>query len=75
VNSFFRTHNDSFLIQLDLANAFNEISRTRIRNALVQHFPMLVRFFDLMHADNYSVHFGDYNIECTEGVLQGDTLG
>jgi hypothetical protein len=75
VNSYFRTYDDAFLIQLDLANAFNELSRTSIRSALVDRFPAFVKFFDLMHAGCYTVHFGDFTIDCWEGVLQGDPLG
>jgi len=75
VRSFLEQHDDAFVIQLDLANAFNEICRNRIRSAIAERFPLLLRFFDLMYRDDYKVVFGEHIIQCNEGVLQGDPLG
>jgi len=75
VRAFLEQHDDAFVIQLDLTNAFNEICRNKIRSVISERFPLLLRFFDLMYREQYNVVFGEHIIPCSEGVLQGDPLG
>jgi hypothetical protein len=64
------------VLNLDLSNAFNRISRAAIRTTLSEHFPSLLRYFDWSygHAAPLWYDGGLFTHSC-EGVRQGDPLG
>ena len=77
--SAFNPSGSHILLQLDLANMFNSISRTHIRTQLDLHFPQLTPFFDTLYTDANSCFYRDDNNNWLsflqpEGVTQGCSL-
>ena len=66
---------DHLLIKLDFSNAFNSLRRDSMREAIEQHMPGLLGYFDSAYGQSSHLQFGDYTIESAEGIQQGDPLG
>lgn len=75
LDSVLAMEDGAFAITFDFANAFNEVSRSAIRQELASFFPSLLRYFDLRYRDPSFVHFYSRSFSCSEGVRQGDPWG
>jgi hypothetical protein len=64
-------------VSLDIANAFNEVMRSRIRSVLCAEFPSLVPFFDVFYANPTKLYVNNFTTSLVgeEGVCQGDPWG
>jgi hypothetical protein len=63
-------------LNADISNAFNTISREKIRQQLQEHFPMLLPYFQSSYATGAPLYYkGDILAYSREGVRQGDPLG
>jgi hypothetical protein len=64
------------ILSLDLANAFNSISREKIRRTLAENFPDMLPYFVWAYQHSAPLYFGEEVLAySTEGVRQGDPLG
>ena len=74
---FLASSPEGVLVSLDLANAFNEVSRASIRQALCYAFPNLVPFFDAFYSRDVNLFVNNFTevVVCSEGVCQGDAWG
>jgi hypothetical protein len=66
---------NNIFIKLDFTNAFNSIRRGVVREAVSLHIPSLLGYFDSAYGQISNMTFGNYIIESSEGVQQGDPLG
>ena len=71
VDSLLECSKSSVLLTTDLANAFNEVSRDFIEAELKRHVPGALAYFRLRYGVATQVRFGEFFIECAEGVRQG----
>ena len=71
VESLLDVHPDSFVLNADWYNAFNETSRDAMENQLKEHIPNALPYFRLKYGEASRVHFGDFPMICEEGVRQG----
>ena len=74
---FLHRYPEGILVSLDLANAFNEVSRSSIRQALCKDFQNLVPFYDAFYSQDVRLYVNKFtdSIVCGEGVCQGDAWG
>jgi hypothetical protein len=64
------------VLNADLSNAFNTISRERIRQQLEEKFPALLPYFLGAYTEGAPLYYqGELLTHSTEGVRQGDPLG
>jgi len=64
------------VLSLDIKNAFNSLSRERIRRTLHNHLPYLLPYFQWAYKNETPLWFnGDLLAYSCEGVRQGDPLG
>jgi hypothetical protein len=64
------------VLSLDIKNAFNSLSRERIRQTLQNHLPYLLPYFQWAYKNETPLWFnGDLLAYSYEGVRQGDPLG
>jgi hypothetical protein len=63
-------------LTVDLSNAFNSISREKIRQQLELHFPSLLPYFHAAYTTGAPLYYrGEVLTYSMEGVRQGDPLG
>ena len=62
-------------IKLDFSNAFNCVSREQALSQVTERFPSLSRWAHWCYRNPSNLRFGDFVIQSTEGVQQGDPLG
>jgi hypothetical protein len=62
-------------VKLDIANAFNSVSREFIFRAVREFFPDLEGYVRAAYADHTCLFFGDFLLSSAAGVQQGDPLG
>jgi hypothetical protein len=68
--------NGKAIMTLDLANAFNSISRETIREVLEDKFPSMLPYFTWAYKGNAALWYrGELLASSQEGVRQGDPLG
>ena len=66
---------DKVTVKVDLANAFNSVSREAVLAEVRQHLPQLERWTQWSYGSHSNLHFGDHNLSSQTGVQQGDPLG
>jgi hypothetical protein len=66
---------DFMLMQYDLRNAYNNISRTRVRQVVMRYFPWMAPWVDYMYDRVSMGMFGEMEVPSSEGTQQGDPLG
>jgi hypothetical protein len=63
------------VLKVDLANAFNNVSRDAFLRIIDHCFPELSHFANLAYNHTPILRFGEHKILSAEGVQQGDPLG
>jgi len=66
---------DKAMVKLDFYNAFNNIRRDSMLEAVGEHIPQLLPFVISAYASDSILQFGEFTIASQEGVQQGDPLG
>jgi hypothetical protein len=66
---------DYVVLKVDLANAFNNVSRDGFLKIIDHCLPELSSFAKLVYDQQSFLHFGDTVLHSAEGVQQGDPLG
>src|ERR1043165_4560734 len=66
---------DHMFVKLDFMNAFNSVRRDVVREEVAAHIPELFGYFDSAYGAASSLAFGEFTIDSSEGVQQGDPLG
>jgi Reverse transcriptase (RNA-dependent DNA polymerase) len=66
---------DSILVKLDISNAFNSLSRTRMMTAVNDLIPEIAPYCHLAYAEMSQLQYGTYTIQSRVGPQQGDPLG
>ncbi len=66
---------DFALIEFDISNAFNEISRIFMRKVCFTYFPRIIKYFDLNYSNHSPIFFSNnLVISSQKGFQQGDGL-
>ena len=74
--SFIESHcNNTVLLKIDFANAFNSIYREKVLAAASEHLPSLIKYVHSSYGASSFLAFGDHLLLSEEGVQQGDPLG
>ncbi|KAL0224329.1 hypothetical protein P9112_003719 [Eukaryota sp. TZLM1-RC] len=63
------------LIKFDVRNAFNEVDRCQLAQAVAEYCPLLFPFFKASYLSPSTLHFRNSVIFSERGVRQGDPLG
>ena len=71
----YRDDSDPVLVLIDLANAFNCVSRGSVLSAVHTHFPKLAPWADTCYRFDSNVLIGSSQIRSRRVVQQGDPLG
>jgi Reverse transcriptase (RNA-dependent DNA polymerase) len=66
---------DTIIIKLDLANAFNSLHRDIMLSSLSEWCPELSAYCQLSYAKPSILQYGNFTLESQEGPQQGDPLG
>ena len=66
---------DTIIIKLDLANAFNSLHRDVMLSSLSEWCPELYAYCHLAYAEPSSLKYGNFTLQSQEGPQQGDPLG
>jgi hypothetical protein len=66
---------DHVFVKLDFTNAFNSVRRDVVREEVAAHAPELLGYFDSAYGATSNLAFGEFTIDSSEGVQQGDPLG
>ena len=68
---------DSSILSVDMKNAFNTISRQAILDSLLQHCPILVKYYIWSYGSSSDLldNLGRFICKSAQGVRQGDPLG
>ncbi len=64
-----------YVLQLDLSNAFNNVSRLCMFDSIRKHLPLISGWMELCYRSSPYLHFGENIILSQCGVQQGDPLG
>ncbi|XP_069159360.1 uncharacterized protein [Procambarus clarkii] len=62
------------LIKLDFKNAFNQVKRDVVLEAVPTNFPCLLPFVSAGYSTESTLLSGEHEVVSTEGVQQGDPL-
>ena len=63
------------IIEFDIANAFNEISRRYMRKVCYRYCPDILCFFDSIYSEHSTICYGtNFQLQSTRGFQQGDGL-
>ena len=74
--SFIESHCDNTVVlKIDFANAFNSIHRDEVLTAASEHLPSLFKYVHSSYGASSFLAFGDHLLLSKEGVQQGDPLG
>ena len=74
--SFIESHCDNTVVlKIDFANAFNSIHRDKVLAAASEHLPSLFKYVHSSYGASSLLAFGDHLLLSEEGVQQGDPLG
>ena len=63
------------VVKLDFSNAFNNIHRTDMLQAVFDRIPELFAFTNSAYLVPSILYYGPYNVLSQEGTQQGDLLG
>ena len=63
------------LLKLDFRNAFNTVHRDKMLLAVSQHIPQFYGFVWQMYRQSSLLSFGEFMLQSSSGVQQGDPLG
>jgi hypothetical protein len=66
---------ESFVLQVDLSNAFNTVERTAIQEGLRSSIPELENWFEFTHSQPSPLFCNKEILLSTQGTQQGDPLG
>ena len=66
--------NDTYIVQCDFINAFNEADRLAAYNEILEHFPELAKWTSTCYGSRAALLLGDMIIPSTRGFHQGDPL-
>jgi hypothetical protein len=66
---------NSIVIKLDLANAFNSLHRDKMLFSLSEWCPELYDYCHLSYAEPSTLKYGNFTLQSQEGPQQGDPLG
>ena len=59
---------DHVVVKLDSTNAFNDVRRDALLEAVAREIPELYRFVYATYADNSFLKFGNFSIKSEEGI-------
>ena len=65
---------DKFVLQTDLQNAFNIVSREKVLEKTAQHFPDIFNWVKASYGTVTELVFGGNTLESTTGLAQGDPI-
>ena len=75
VNKKYKENFTPAVVEFDIANAFNEVYRSKMREACNIYCPDIIKFFDLMYSNHSYVHYQlGFKIRSARGFQQGDGL-
>ncbi|KAL0242556.1 hypothetical protein GEMRC1_005119 [Eukaryota sp. GEM-RC1] len=72
---FLNSNAENHVLNVDYKNAFNRVYRSQVYLELLDHFPELLSYFEIMYGHSSSLIFHEHTISSTRGVKQGDPLG
>ena len=70
-----RAEPGSFVLQVDLSNAFNSVKRGKIQEALQAQLPERLPWFELTHGQPSPLFCNEHVLSSQQGTQQGDPLG
>ena len=74
VRQVMEEHEDAFLMQLDLVNAYNQVDRDQAFKEVEEHFPEMLKWVMTCYRNQVQLIFGNTIIISWAGFHQGDTL-
>ncbi|KAL0248744.1 hypothetical protein GEMRC1_003978 [Eukaryota sp. GEM-RC1] len=72
---FLNSSAENYVLNVDYKNAFNCVYRSQIHLELLDHFPELLSYFEIMYGHSSSLIFHEHTISSTRGVKQSESLG